>query len=398
MIRSFSRALGGLRPLSMRPFGYTLCAVVLVTVGACSNSASGKSADTTSSAAATYTPGNFTLTAEQRTRIHLVTVQTTSFYPTVDVTGNVSFNQDRSTQVLSPVSGPAVRVVADLGQNVSRGTPLAYVTSPDFASAVGDYRKAQATYRNAKIIATRDSALFANDALARADLEQAQTDLASADADVESSIQAMRSLGVEEQQIDAIRQGKATTIEAIVRSPIDGTVVEKLISPGQLLQAGTTPTFTVADLSTMWVLTNVYANDMRDVAVGERADVITDASRTPVPGKVDYVASVVDPGTKAVSVRVLASNPGDVLRRDMFVHVRIKSASQHQGILVPQSSVMRDEENLPFVFVLAPGNTYQRRRVDLGSHVNDQYEVTGLKPGEQVVAEGALFLQFAETQ
>jgi cobalt-zinc-cadmium efflux system membrane fusion protein len=71
---------------------------------------------------------------------------------------------------------------------------------------------------------------------------------------------------------------------------------------------------------------------------------------------------------------------------------------EHQGILVPSSSVMRDEENLPFVFVAAPGNTYQRRRVDLGSHVGNQYEVIGLKPGEQVVAEGALFLQFAETQ
>ena len=393
MIRSFSRALGGLRPL-----GYTLCAAVIVTAGACSSNASGKSADTTSSADATVTPRNFALTADQRARIHLVTVQTTSFYPTVDVTGNVSFNQDRSTQVLSPVSGPAVRVVGELGETVSRGTPLAYVTSPDFASAVGDYRKAQATYRNASIVAKRDSALFANDALARADLEQAQTGLASAEADVESSVQAMRSLGVEEQQIDAIRQGKATTIEAIIRSPIDGTVVEKLISPGQLLQAGTTPTFTVADLSTMWVLTNAYAADMRDVAVGEQANVITDASRAPVPGRVDYVASVVDPGTKAVTVRVLASNPGGVLRRDMFVHVQIKSAMQHQGILVPTSSVMRDEENLPFVFVVAPGNTYQRRRVDLGSRVGDQYEVVGLKPGDQVVAEGALFLQFAETQ
>jgi cobalt-zinc-cadmium efflux system membrane fusion protein len=326
-------------------------------------------------------------------------VQAVSFRPVVAATGNVAFNGDRSTQVLSPVSGPATRVVANPGMNVTKGQPLAYVSSPDFASAVADYRKAQTAYRNAKRIADRDSALFKNDALARSDLEQAQADVSSAEADLDAAIQNMRALGVEEAQIEAVRQGRTTPIEAIIRSPIEGTVVEKLIADGQLLQAGTTPVATVADLSTMWVMANVYADDLRDVAVGQPVDILTEASRTPLPGKVDYIASLADPGTKAVTVRILAPNNSQVLRRDMFVRVEIKAKTEHHGVLVPLPAVMRDDQNLPFVFVEAPGGGFARRRIDLGTRVNDQYEVTGgLTAGDKVVANGALFLQFAESQ
>ena len=344
-------------------------------------------------------PSNFTISAEQRQRIHLVTVQQTSFRPVVEATGNVAFNGDKSTQVLSPVSGPATRVVGQPGMQVKRGEPLAYVSSPDFASAVADYRKAQTGFRNAKRIADRDSALFKNDALARADLEQAQSDLAAAGADVDAAVESMRALGVDEAQIEAVKDGKTSAIAAIVRAPIDGTVVEKLISDGQLLQAGSTACFTIADLSTMWVLANVFANDLPDVSVGEPVDILTDVRRAPVPGKVDYIASLADPGTKAVQVRVVAPNPNQALRRDMFVRVQIKSAAEHRGYLVPVSAVMRDDQNLPFVFIAAPNNAFSRRRIDLGSRVGDQYEVTGgLKAGDQVVTEGALFLQFAESQ
>ena len=127
------------------------------------------------------------------------------------------------------------------GAVVTRGQPLAYVSSPDFATAVADYRKAQTAFRNAKRIADRDSALFKNDALARGDLEQAQADVAVGRSRSRRRVQNMRALGVDESQIQAVRDGKTTAIEAIIRAPIDGTVVEKLIADGQLLQAGTTP-------------------------------------------------------------------------------------------------------------------------------------------------------------
>jgi cobalt-zinc-cadmium efflux system membrane fusion protein len=344
-------------------------------------------------------PSNLTVTAEQRQRIHLVTVKTVAFRPTVDATGNVAFNGDHSTQVLSPVSGPATHVIAEPGEFVHKGEALAEVSSPDFAAAVAAYRKAETAFRNAKRIYVQDSALFKNDALARTELEQAQSDVASADADVGAAIEGMRSLGVDEDQIQAVRDGKKTSIAAVVRAPIDGTIVEKLISQGQLLAAGTTPCYTIADLSTMWVFANVFANDLGDVSVGQHADVVTDNARAPMPGRVDYIASLADPGTKAVQVRIVVPNANRALRRDMFVQVQIKSSSEHRGILAPVSSVMRDEQNLPYVFVTAPGNSFARRKITLGNRVGGSYEIaSGLVDGDQVVAEGALFLEFAETQ
>ena len=372
--------------------------VAAAVLAACASEKPEKQAKDSTTAAANA-PKNVTLTAEQRQRIQLVSIEPVSFRPVVEATGNVAFNGDRSTQVLSLVSGPATRVVVNPGAVVTRGQPLAYVSSPDFATAVADYRKAQTGFRNAKRIADRDSALFKNDALARADLEQAQADLAAAEADLEAAIQNMRALGVEESQIQAIQQGRSAPIEAIIRAPISGTVVEKLISDGQLLAAGTTPCFTIADLSTMWVMANVFASDLADVANGQPVDVITDIAQKPLPGRVDYVAALADPGTKAVSVRIVVPNVNHLLRRDMFVRVQIKSGHEHRGILVPVASVLRDDQNLPYVFVSVGTTGFARRRVNLGTRVGDKYEVTsGLSAGDQVVADGALFLQFAETQ
>lgn len=369
--------------------------IVLLAAAACSNNGAARPADSSNGRT-----GAFTLTADQRARIHLVTVQNTPFRPTLEATGTVAFNGDHSTPVLSPISGPALQILVNPGAVVSKGQALATVSSPDFAAAVAGYRKAESGYRNAKRIADLDEQLFKNDALARRDLEQAQTDLAAAAADRDASIQQIRALGVEESQIDAIRNNKPTeTLQATIRAPIEGTVVEKLISPGQLLQAGTTQCFTIADLSSMWVLANVFPSDVKDVAVGETVDVITDAASAPMPGRVDYVASLVDPTSKAIAVRVLVPNTNHVLRKDMFVHVGIHATHEHTGLLVPTTSVLRDEENLPFVYVAAPNGSYDRRRITLGSRVGEQYEISdGLHPGDKVVSEGALFLQFAETQ
>jgi cobalt-zinc-cadmium efflux system membrane fusion protein len=370
--------------------------LLLVSLAACSSNGSARPADSSNGRT-----GSFDLTTEQRARIHLVTVQTTSFRPTLEATGTVAFNGDKSTPVLSPISGPALQILVNPGAVVKKNDALATVSSPDFAAAVASYRKSESAYRNLKRIADLDEQLFKNDAIARRDLEQAQTDASAAAADREAALQQMRALGVQESQIDAIREDKPMTepLQATIRAPLNGTVVEKLISPGQLLQAGTTQCFTIADLSSMWVFANVFPSDVKDVAVGEPVDVITDASTLPLEGRIDYVAALVDPNSKAIGVRVLVPNLNHVLRRDMFVHVGIHANHEHTGLLVPTTSVLRDEENLPFVYVAAPNGGFDRRSITLGSRVENRYEVvSGIAPGDKVVAEGALFLQFAESQ
>ena len=177
-----------------------------------------------------------TLPAEQLARIKVEPVAVTAFRRSVDTTGVVAFDADRSTQVLAPISGPVSRLLVSLGAQVKAGEPLATVASPDFAAAVSAYRKAEAAARNTRRIADLDAELFKNDGIARRDLEQAETDAISAEADREAAVQQLRSLGLEQPALDDIRQGRAVAAAGgAIRSPIDGTVVEKLITPGQLL-------------------------------------------------------------------------------------------------------------------------------------------------------------------
>ncbi|MDE3053815.1 MAG: efflux RND transporter periplasmic adaptor subunit, partial [Gemmatimonadota bacterium] len=329
-------------------------------------------------------PAAFTVTPAQRARLHIVTLADTAFTPTLEVTGTVAFNGDRSTQVLAPISGPVTRLIADIGAVVKAGAPLAAVTSPDYASAVAGYRKAQDASRNAQRILTLDEQLFQNDALARSDLDQARTDASSAAADVDAAIQTLRSLGVSDSAVARLRSdAQAGPVEGVIRAPIPGVVVEKLINPGQLLQAGSTPTFTIADLTTMWVMASVYPNDLDLVHAGQTASVYTDASPRPLAGRVDYVAALVDPGTKATAVRIVANNARQLLKKDMFVRVEIHSREVRHGVVIPSSALLRNDDNLPFVFVVQADGSFLRRSITYGYRVGDGYQVTsGLAAGD----------------
>jgi membrane fusion protein, heavy metal efflux system len=360
----------------------------------------GRGADVADKPAVPADSGRITVDSAQRARFRIAAIDSASFSPTILTTGTVAFSSDRSTQVLAPMSGPVVRILVKPGEVVHAGQSLATVSSPDFAAAVAAFGKAQAVWRNAQRIAELDEKLFANDALARRELDQARTDLAGAAADRDAALMQLKTLGVDSAAVEGIREGRATApVQAIIRAPIGGTLVEKLISPGQLLQAGTTPAFTIADLSVVWVLANVFERDLRDVRRGEHVAIATEASPDTLTGVVDYIAALVDPSTKATSVRVVVPNKRELLKRDMLVQVLIQSASRRRGLLVPVAAVLRDDENLPYLFVAMPDGSFARRRVELGGRVNDTYEVSsGLGAGDKVVIDGALFLQASGQQ
>ena len=375
--------------------------LALFVLGACGGKGEERAAtDSTTAKAAAPGVSNTTLTPDQLEHLKIAPVASVAFRPEVQTTGTVAFDGDMSTQVLSPISGPVMRILVQPGAWVKRGDVLATVSSPDFATAVSDFRKAQATAVQARRVAGLDSALFKNDGIARRDMEQAQTDALSAEADRDAALQALQALGVDESTLAGLRENKAVAaVQGVIRAPIEGTVVEKLINPGQLLQAGATPTFTVADLSTVWVMASVFESDLASVVRGDKVDVVTGASPHPLAGTVDYVEALVDPATKATRVRVVVPNVGHLLKRDMYVTATIHSSKEKHGILLPVSAVLRDENNLPFVFVQLPTGGFERRQVTLGSRVNDQYEISaGLKDGERVIQVGGLFLQFAQSQ
>ena len=348
--------------------------------------------------AANTAPGTIKLSDAQRKNIKLVTVASSKFRKTIDTTGVVDFDNDQATVMLAPFSGPVSRLLVSPGEQVKKGQALAIVSSPDYAAALGTYRKTLAAASNARRLADVDKDLLAHQGVSRREEEQAQSDAAGAEGDRDAALQGLVSLGVDPSIIKNVEAGKPTTSpEGVIRSPISGTVVEKNITPGQLLQAGTTPVFTVADLSKVWVMAHIFDADIGAVHNGDLADV--QATTRTLPGTVDNIAAEVDPNTRSVAVRVVVNNPGDYLKKQMYVGVRIRDRQESQGLLAPVSAVLRDDENLPFVYVTQNDGSFARQRVTLGSRTGEQYVIAGgLNPGQQIVVDGALFVQFMQNQ
>ena len=341
-----------------------------------------------------------TLTPAQLQHIHLYTVVSSSYRKTVQTTGTVDFDNDQATSVLAPFSGPVARLLVASGDKVRKGQPLAVVDSPDFAAAVSAYSKALVTARNARRLATMDQDLVKHDGVAQREAEQAQTDAANAEADRDAALQALQALNVDPAIIRSIQQGRsAARIQGIIRAPIAGTVVEKLITPGQLLQAGSTPCFTVANLSRVWVMAQIAGDDLAAVHTGDPAEIVTGIGSKDFAGSVDNISAVVNPDTRAVLARVVVDNPGDFLKKQMYVNVQIHSREPSSGLLIPVSAVLRDDENLPFVYVARRDGSFARQHVTLGHRIGDRYVIPrGLTAGARIVVDGGIFVQFMQNQ
>ncbi|MDE2489070.1 MAG: efflux RND transporter periplasmic adaptor subunit [Alphaproteobacteria bacterium] len=375
----------------------TVAAAALIGLAGCGAHARDKDAAT---AAASTKPTLLTLTPAQLQHIQLVTVGSGLYQRSIETTGVVDFDNDQATSVLAPMSGPVDRLLVDAGQTVAAGQVLATVDSPDYASAVSAYQKADVTARNARRIADADRDLLAHNGVSAREAAQAQTDAASAEADRAAALQALIALKLPAKALAAIRNGQAgARIEGEIRSPIAGTVVEKLITPGQLLQAGTTAAFTVANLSRVWVMAQLTPDEAAAVRVGDPVDVETGVGAGRLSGRVDNISALVNPDTRSVQARVLVDNPGGLLKKQMYVRTIIRSRQPETGLLIPVPAVLRDEENLPFVYVQEPSGGFARRRVTLGHRDGDRYDIPeGLQAGDRIVADGALFLQFMQNQ
>jgi cobalt-zinc-cadmium efflux system membrane fusion protein len=367
-----------------------VCALALFgLLAGCSKNEDQKSSDTAS---------NVTLTAAQRQNIHLFTVARSGFHKSLDTTGIVDFDNDQATSVLAPISGPVTRLLVAPGDKVEKGQALAMVASPDFATAVGTYRKAVSTAQTLRKLADMDKDLLQHNGVSQREADQAETDATGAEADRDAALQGVVALGVDPRTIQDVAGGTPVSrVEGAIRSPLAGTVVERLITPGQLLQAGTTSAFTIADLSRVWVMAQVFDTDLGQVSVGDTATVTTgDRSMT---GTVTNIVPEIDPNTRSMQVRVAVNNPGGFLKKQMYVHVDIQAKQQSDGILVPVSAILRDDENLPFVYVRQADDSFARRHVTLGVRTGDRYEISsGLAPRDQIVTDGGLFLQFMQNQ
>ncbi len=340
----------------------------------------------------------FTVPAEQMSHVQVVTVQTTTLRRILRLSGAVAFNAFRTTPVITQVSGPVSRIVAQPGEVVRKGQPMLYLASPDYSQLRANYLKARDAFDLADKNYTRSKDLYAHNAIAERDLQAAESARTQAQADMVAAEQALTIIGISNPETVVT---KPASPEVPLLAPLSGEVVERLVSPGQVVQAGNTQCFNISDMSTVWVLANVFQDDLAYVHAGDPVTITT----TTYPGqeftgRISYVAEGMDPASRTVQARVVTQNPGRRLKKDMYVTVTVAAGAIKNALAVPDSAVLRNEENEPFVYVAVNQANHQfaRRMVKLGESNHGMSQILdGLKPGEQVVGDGSLFLQFANS-
>jgi cobalt-zinc-cadmium efflux system membrane fusion protein len=344
-------------------------------------------------------PALFTVARAQLSQLRLMKVETAEWTAEVQTTGTVDWDADHTTQAIAQVSGPISRIVVDLGRRVEAGGPLLYVSSPDLAGAISSYRKAANRLDLARRTLERNTDLLAHHVIAPKDLDASQADYNDAFTEAQNDLQALRIFGVTVREIEeAQRQNVPISSEMAVRSPIGGVVVQKLVLPGQLVQAGATTCFFISDTTTVWVQGHLHDEDLGSVRVGDLVDVRAQAAPAPLRGTVSYVGAMLDPATRTTPVRVVTANRGGLLKKDQFVDLVIHTSGRRHVLTVPTSAVLYTGENLPIVYRQVEPGRFARASIQVGAQHDGRFEVrSGLREGDTIVAEGGVFLQFAET-
>lgn len=344
--------------------------------------------------------GTFQATAEQWATFKFVQVQPQDFQGQVDTDGKIASNDNQTTQVFSPVSGRVTKVFAKAGDQVKAGQPLFAVQAAELTQGLSDLATASAQLKVAMANEARQRALAPAGGAALKDLQQAQSDLATAQAALDAARGRIRILGKTDAEIDALIAHGGSP-ETVVKAPISGAVLQRAIGVGQnigsVTNGGTSPAFTIADLSTVWLVGNVRESDSVLARVGQpiTIQVLALPGRT-FTGAVDFVAPTVDPASRRVTVRATIANPGGLLRPEMFASFGLVTAPKSSALLVPEDGVVFEGDEAR-VWVADPGRkTLELRQIKAGAVSDGRVQVlSGLKAGEWIVTSGSLFIDRA---
>jgi membrane fusion protein, heavy metal efflux system len=368
--------------------------VAAFAAASCSSAGPAESESKMTSYSASETATLFTVPQGQMVHLKVVPVGKGNLPRQLRLAGSVTYNAFKTTPVFSPIGGPVHEILVAPGETVHAGQPLLTVNSPDYSAARSAYLKARDAFFLADKVYTRSQDLYAHGAIAEADLQQSESSRSQAQADLQASEDMLRALGIKDPEA-MVKNPPKTTLQVPLPAPVGGEVVERLVGPGQLLQAGATQVFTISDMSTVWVLVNVYQSDVGYVRVGDSVDISTDGYPKVFHGRISYVAPALDPNTRTLQARIVTGNPNKILKKDMYVTAMLEAGVIHDALTVPDAAVLRDSENVPFVYVESGANQFARRLVKIGDSQDGRTQITdGLKEGEQVVGDGSLFLQF----
>ncbi|MGO8993962.1 MAG: efflux RND transporter periplasmic adaptor subunit [Polyangiaceae bacterium] len=342
-------------------------------------------------------PGQAWLTLEQVNEAHIVVapLEDQDVDDTILSSGRVTFDDQRVAHVFSPVTGRVARIVANLGEHLHRGQPLAVITSPDIGQASSDLGKADADLIAAEHDFNRKKALFDAHAASAADYETSEDNYRKAKAEKERAYQ--KAFLLRTGAVDAVSQGYTLT------SPIDGELIARAVNPGIEVQGqyggGTAvELFTVGELDKVWVLADVYEMDIARVKVGAKVNVnvVAYPGRT-FEGRVDWVSGALDPTSRTAKIRCTFDNPDRLLKPEMYATVTI-SVEETKALALPKGAVLRlGDQTVVFV---ETGTTpdgklkFERVPVQVDEGEGSQWLPVqhGLDKGTKVVTQGAILL------
>ena len=303
--------------------------------------------------------------------------------------GTVNPDITRTIHVTSQGSGRVVDLKVRLGDSVRKGQTLLVISSTDLASAAADYQKARADEELSRKALTRSQELYSHGAMAAKDLEAAEDTEDKAKVDVQTAAVHVRVLGGDPDHPSPLIE---------LRAPVSGTIVEQNVAGFEGIKSldNTPNLFTIADLSQVWIVCDVFENDLGEVHPGDAAEIRLNAYPDRLfHGRVANIASVLDPNTRAAKVRIVLPNDDRALRPEMFAVATFRSRELHDRIVVPGTTVMRLQDK-DWVFRKEGPNRFRRIEVHTAGVTADGFQALqdGLNPGDEVVADA---LQFSTT-
>jgi cobalt-zinc-cadmium efflux system membrane fusion protein len=321
----------------------------------------------------------------------------------ISTTAEVGYDEDHLAHVTPRISGRVHDVRASLGQDVKAGEVLAVIDSTELGRTKAEYLQARARATLARDNLTREERLAADQIAAQSELATARAAKAEAESTLYTAQETLRLYGMSPAQVDSIRPGDTRAALYELRAPVDGRVVEKHLTRGEIVDPKD-PLFTVADLRRVWIWIDVYERDLSRIRPGDAAEVRTDAfPARAFQGRVSYVGDKVESATRVIRSRIEVDNADGVLRPGMFARVRLStsaadgraagSAAAPLALVVPIGAVQRSGEGY-IAFVQVGERRYARREIRLGRKASDYVEIIeGLSAGEPVVVQGAFILK-----
>jgi len=300
--------------------------------------------------------------------------------------GRVGFDEDHTQRVSSPIDGRAVAILVKLGDKVRAGQALIELSSPNVGQLQADAQKAISDLAVADKALERVHKLQAEGAVAEKEVAQAENEQHKARSESARSIAQLKSLGV---------SASDPAVNVALRAQVAGIVVERNVLVGQEVRADqATPLITISNLDTVWVQADAYEQDLSLVSENDAVTIRVPAyPGETFAGKVGHVGDVVDPATRTVKVRCVADNKAHKLKPEMFAKADVKSAAGRKVVLVSAKAVL-NEGDKSVVIVATEGDVFRSRRVEVGPEVDGQVRIlSGLRPGEKIVTDGAIFIK-----